>query len=242
MNLRDFVSWEPINLTNIIMTFGVLFLIALAYGKELDRFMSNLGSVELDFLSGKVTLTSHPEVKPLSQVPTDFDATFSGTGISENFGKSTISELENSMEGLSEKNAVLNFDVNGGKNYYTDKLMFKYLSIASQKVKYLAFVDDGIFKGAIEIENVISGIAKEQDKYTGFGEKLNNGGWQNFPALINTQQVFNQQPTLKELYEALKANGRDALPLVKNQTLVGFLSYQSIADDLYKQAISLEAN
>ena len=233
MKLSDLVSWEPINLTNIIISLSALILFLAIYGAQLGVFMDNLGSVEVDLLGGKITLATKPEVVPLRQIESDFEQSLSGPVVLQNFGKSTLPDLRAVMGVLGEEKAVLTYAVSGQHNYYNDELMLEYLSVASRKVKYLQFVLDGYFVGAIEIENVISGIANQQSDYRNFGNKLNSEKWRDFPALITVDEVFQQRPSLQELYTRLKANKREALPLVENQQLVGFLSYKSIADDLY---------
>ena len=116
--------------------------------------------------------------------------------------------------------------------------MLKYLSIASEKVKYLAFYDRGEFVGAINIGTVISGLSSNNDEFRNFGEKIKSGRWENFPGLIKQNHGFSEVPSVKSLYEFLTSNNLSEAPLVKNGKLLGFLNYKSISNELYSQAAS----
>lgn len=241
MKIKDFIVFEPINLSNVALVLIPIILLVTFYGKEVGKFMDNLASVKLNMLSGEITLASHPVVVPLEQVSSDFDETFEGRATMISMGKSTLYELEERMESIDGRIGVLRYPVNQEFGFYSDEEMLMYLSVASSKTKFLAFYDNEEFVGAIEIEKVISGIAGNQPEYTNFGEKLVNGEWRRFPYMIKANQVFTDKPTLKVLYQRLNTTGHSAIPLLEQGRLVGFLDYKSISDDLYKQATPVES-
>lgn len=114
--------------------------------------------------------------------------------------------------------------------------MLKYLSVASEKVNYLAFYDKSRFVDAIKIQAVISGLASKRWEFENFGSKVKNGGWVDFPGLLSEENSFTQNPSIRELQKYLTTHGLDEVPLVQNGTLVGFLNYKSISNELYSQA------
>lgn len=241
MKIKDFVVFEPLNLSNLIL---VIFLLTVIYGKfsgEIDKFMKNLSSVTVNMLSGEVTLTSHPQVKPLQNVDYEFNSRLNDNSVINEFGKSSYVELQNIIDNMGDEKAVIRYEVNKTMPYYNDEGMLKYLTIASKKVKFLSFYSQGDFMGAIEIEKVMAGITLKEYEYTQFFKKLANGQWQQFPDLISIEQVFTSKPTLEGLYLRLESTGFSAIPLVEGRVLVGFLDYESIATDLYQQAIAVQS-
>ncbi|WP_395339464.1 hypothetical protein PN836_014620 [Ningiella sp. W23] len=238
MKLKDLIVFEPINLSNLVAVFIPIVFLLLFYGQEVGKFMDNLSSVKLNLLSGEITLASHPVVVPLEQMNSNFDALFSGSSSMDEMAKSTQAELVRRMESVDGRSGVLRYIVDEPFNHYDDDKMLEYLSVASSKVKFLAFYSNEQFVGAIEIEYVIAGLAGNQREYSDFRGKLASGNWREFPSLITTDEVFNEKPTLSLLHQRLKATGHAALPLVEQNKLVGFLDYKSIADDLYNQAAS----
>lgn len=69
--------------------------------------------------------------------------------------------MTRSTENFTNRNGVLKYAVGGTDNGYEDKKMLEYLSVASSKIRFLAFYNKQEFVGAIEIAYVISGIAKK---------------------------------------------------------------------------------
>ena len=114
--------------------------------------------------------------------------------------------------------------------------MLRYLSIASEKVRYLAFYENNSFRGAIKIQTVIAGLASKNGQFGFFGEKIKNGKWKNFPGLITRESSFSRIPSVKELQDFLGARNLSEVPLIEDDTLVGFLNYRSISNELYAQA------
>jgi hypothetical protein len=112
----------------------------------------------------------------------------------------------------------------------------KYLSIASEKVNYLAFYDRGVFVGIIPIERVIKGLASSQSEFTGFKYKLYDGDWERFPGLITDQQSFQQTPTIRELYQRLSGSQLGEIPLIEGGRLKAMLNYETVSSALYQQS------
>jgi hypothetical protein len=132
---------------------------------------------------------------------------------------------------------VLNFAVNNpASRYFKDSSMLKYLSVASAKVRYLAFYDSTEFAGAIPILSVISGLASGDYRFESFGEKLKGGQWKGFPGVITANQAFRSTPSVKELHEHLTSKKIAEVPLLAGGHLVGFLNHESISRELYNQA------
>ena len=79
----------------------------------------------------------------------------------EMFPKLGFNELYGKLQSIEKGQlAVLNYEVNNpNKNYFNDETMLKYLSIASEKVRYLAFYEHNSFVGTIGIETAISGLS-----------------------------------------------------------------------------------
>lgn len=235
MQLSKLIKFEPINLTSIIITILILAVLTLFFNQQVADFLSRVEKFEAG--ADGISLTATPAVHPLEQVGDNFQNIVKGGAPLDLFRKSTISDLNRSLDNIRQGDqAVISFVVDGNAGYYDDAGMLDYLSIAAEKVKYLAFYNNGKLVGAIAIEAVISGLANGSEVYARFGDRLNNGEWRYFPNLISDDQVFSNQPSLEELYQRLLATGHSAIPLVNNDKLVGFLDYKSIADELYTQA------
>jgi hypothetical protein len=133
--------------------------------------------------------------------------------------------------------AVINFAVNDANRFYfNDESMLKYLSIASEKVRYLAFYEDKKFVGVIRIQKVIAGLASNNYEFRDFGDKIRSSEWKNFPSLISQTSSLRKTPTIKELRDLLRAENLAEIPFVQGDLLVGFLTYKSISNELYSQA------
>lgn len=235
MQLTKLIKFEPINLTSIIITLLILTVLIVFFNRQVTDFLSRVEKVEAG--ASGIRLTATPVINPLQHVSSDFESFVEANPSLEIVRKSTFGALEQQFSGIARgEPAVISFAVNSDVRYYSDKGMLKYLSVASEKVKYLALYANQSFVGAIAIEYVISGIATGDADYANFGSKLNNGEWQHFPHLVSRDQVFVTPPTLEALYRRLVATGHAAIPLIENEKLVGFLDYKSISDELYRQA------
>lgn len=235
MSIKDIISFDPINLTSIITTLMVLGILLMVFDKQLKRFMDNLETIQFNVKEGSISLTAKPRLEPLADATSNFNENIESLAPIDEFRKSTYADLHQTLEQMGDNLGVLRYAVNTDVNYYSDDGMLKYLSIASEKVKFIAFYEDETFKGAIEIEKVIAGIANGQYQYTNFGFKLRTGEWQSFPALIAEDDVFIAKPDIKTLYERLSQTGLSAIPLLENNRLVGFLDYKSITEQMYSQ-------
>lgn len=235
MRLSQLIKFEPINITSIIITVLILTVLIVFFNRQVTDFLSRVEKVEAG-VDG-IRLTATPVINPLQQVSSDFESFVESNPSLEIVRKSTLGALEQQFSSIDRgEPAVISFTVNAGARYYSDEGMLKYLSVASEKVKYLALYENQLLVGAIAIEYVISGIATGSASYSDFGSKLNNGGWENFPHLVSRQEVFVTRPTLEALYQKLVSTGHAAIPLLENEKLVGFLDYKSISDELYSQA------
>ncbi len=251
MDLSKVIKFEPVDLTHIIVVTIVLLVVIFAFKTQLNSFFSSLQDrpITVQMSGAETTIMLDAPVQPellTDSIRNPDDA----NNISnweeeirhienfEMFAKSGMHDLYNKLAALGPNDlAVINFAVNDStRHYFQDEAMQKYLSIASQKVKYLAFYESGEFKAAIRIQSVIAGLASGDDRYRNFGGRLKNGQWQVFPGLISRDSGFSKPPSVGELQLALSANSLEEVPFVEGNQLAGFLNYKSISDELYQQA------
>lgn len=254
MKLSDMIKFEAIDLTQIIITIGLTLIIIYAFKSQLNNFVGSLQDRPIKVtMSGSETtieldapVTVEPLAEPISnpivsqQELDDWEQLIDHTDDVGAFQKSSFNSLYNELTHLTPDGlTVINYIVNNPNiPYFNDKAMLRYLSMAAEKIRYLAFYKNEEFVGVIEVTHVIAGLSKNIVDYSDFGHKLKNGEWENFPHLINRAMSFNQIPSVKALYTRLNDTGLPQIPLVKNNLLTGFLSYKSISDELYAQISS----
>lgn len=245
---KKFFQFEPINLTKIITYLIVIIVIMIFFRPEITGFMGSLSergfSVNADGITfdavtepstiltnvsddPRLTAQNSNQERELNQLddeqvrPGDFSS----------FGKSSLTDLIKRIQNLDESAiAVIDFRVNDQNSYYyKDPTMLKYLTIASSKIRYLAFYDDQKFQGYIKIERVIKGLAANEKVFEDFGEKLRNNDWRNFRGLISASHSFDVDPTIQELYTALSESGQDEVPLLTDGRLTAIFTYEDLS-------------
>jgi len=251
MELKNIIKFEPIDLTHIAITFGVVLIVIFAFKAQLNDFFETLQdrpiTVTMSGSETKIELNSPVKAELFAEsLPNpqgseqDFhnweDRVRDVVSI-EQFQKLGFGDLYDRLPTLKEGDlAVINYTVDAPeKSYFQDEVMLRYLSVASQKIRYLAFYRNSSFVGMISIKDVISGLASKNRKYKDFGEKIKNGKWKNFPHLIGKDVSFDQAPSVKELYDKLAETGLSEIPLLSDGKLLGLLNHKSISDELYAQ-------
>lgn len=251
MKLKNLIKFEPIDITHIVITFGLALIIIYAFNTQLNGFFDTLQNrpITVTMSGSETTIELDAPVKPefladavsgpqgsvqdVSNWETQVYQTNSLTQIT----KMGFGDLYKKLAVLDGNElSVINYAVdNVNYQYFKDQTMLKYLSVASQKIRYLAFYKDNNFVGMISIKDVISGLASENRKFKNFGDKIKNGKWVNFPHLISKDVSFTKTPSVKELYNKLAETGLTEIPLLTNGELVGLLNYESISIELYTQ-------
>jgi hypothetical protein len=251
MEIKDIIKFEPINLTHIAITFGVALIVIYAFKTQLNSFFDSLQDRPITVtMSGSETkIELDAPVKPellaesisnpqgSEQDFRNWEHTVEDVNNIDQFQKLGFGDLYNNLSSLNDGDlAVINYTVDDHrKKYFQDKAMLKYLSVASQKIGYLAFYKNSNFVGMISIQDVISGLASKDYMFNNFGEKIKNGQWVNFPHLIGKDVSFEETPSVKELYNKLSETGLSEIPLLSNGKLLGLLNHKSISDELYAQ-------
>lgn len=251
-------NFEPINVTQIALYLIVIGVLLIFFKSQITAFLDTLKDrpITLTMNASETSIKLDAPVVPQIITASMNDPTLSPETYNrweniledlqdpESFQKMGIDQLFNDLR-LVDKGevGVLNFEVNDRERpYYQDQNMLKYLSIAAEKIRYLAFYDHGQFVGYIRIERVIKGLASGEDTFLFFGNKLKSGDWINFPDLITRDQAFQEIPTIRELYERLKSNLNSEIPLVQDGKLIAILNYETVATALYKQTIQTDNN
>lgn len=251
MELKNIIKFEPIDLTHIAITFGVVLIVIFAFKAQLNSFFETLQdrpiTVTMSGSETKIELNSPVKAELLAESISDpkgsaqdfhnWDENVRNVSDIEQLRKLGFEDLYNSLSTLNEGDlAVINYIVDAPeKSYFKDEAMLRYLSIASQKIRYLAFYKHSNFVGMISIKDVISGLASKDRKFKDFGEKIKNGKWKNFPHLIGKDVSFDQIPSVKDLYDKLAETGLSEIPLLSDGKLLGLLNHKSISDELYAQ-------
>jgi len=251
MKKEDIFKFEPINLTQIILYIVTLFAVIFLFRSQLNSFFESLShrpitvkmdgtqtSIELDApVDPKFFTTSISNPIVTEQNLENWKAILDEPRNVRESRKGGFSQLNRDMESLSEDViGVMNYMVNDASmNYFEDSNMLKYLSIASEKIRYLAFYDHQQFVAYIKIEKVIKGLASEDDEFRDFGQKLKQNNWQFFPGLVKADKAFSYTPTIKELFERLENSGLTEVPLLKDGQLEAILNYETVSSALYKQ-------
>jgi hypothetical protein len=252
MGLKELIKFEPIDITHIVLTIAIVAIVIYSFKSQLNSFFESLQdrpiTVTMTGSETKIKLDAPARLELLaesisnpqgtSQQVRNWEETVGYIDNIEGFQKLGFEDLYQKLSRLrSDQIAVINYEVNNPeRNYFRDESMLKYLSIASQKVKYLAFYKEGKFVAAIKIGTVISGLSSGRYEFRSFGDKIKSGDWVNFPGLIKENHAFQTHPSVKELYEYLDSNHISEAPLIKDGKLLGFLNYKSISDELYSQA------
>lgn len=252
MDFKKIIKFEPINLTQILITIIVLLIVIYAFKSQLNGFFETLKSrpITVQMSASKTTIKLDAPVIPellsksvsnpegSQQELNEWEQTVQHIDNIQGFQKLGFNDLYEKLSSLgSNEFAVINYSVNDpSKHYFQDESMLKYLSIASEKVRYLAFYENNKFSGAIKIQKVIAGLASKSYEFRSFGDKIKNGEWENFPGLISKNLSFTKTPSVKELQEFLTTKNLTEVPLIESNSLVGFLNYKSISSELYAQA------
>lgn len=252
MGIKELVKFEPIDITHIVVTIAIVLIVIYAFKSQLNSFFDSLQArpitVTMSGSETKIELDAPARLEPLAESIANpqgdqqqinyWEDTVQHLNNIEGFRKLGFEDLYQRLESLKGNQiAVINYEVNDAeRNYFRDQSMLKYLSIASEKVKYLAFYEKGKFAGTINIGKVISGLSSGKDEFRNFGEKIKSGDWINFPGLIKADQAFQTRPSVKELYQYLDSHKISEAPLREGNKLVGFLNFKSISDELYSQA------
>lgn len=252
MKIKDLIEFEPINLTQILLTLCMSGLIIFAFKNQLDGFFLSLQErpIKFSMTSSSTTVELNAPVKThalaqSTQSPhkdvTQIDI-WEASLSRDNPQKSTnsITLLKQQLKSLKDENIpVIEFDLNLDKShYFTDAAMKTYLSYASEYVQYIALNDNGKFVALLPIDTVVAKLATNDDTYKNFGHRLASGEWRNLPALITAEEGFVATPSIKVLYSRLQTTQAVDLPLVREGRLHGLLNYESIAEELYAQATS----
>ena len=256
MDLKNIIRFEPIDITHIVITIGLVLIIIYAFKSQLNSFFQTLQhrpiTVKMSGSETTIELDAPVKTELLAQSISnpqgdrqqlqDWEQVFVDVHTIEGFQKLGFDDLYMKLSSLGAgKLAVINYAVDDpGKYYFKDDAMLKYLSIASEKIGYLSFYKDNVFVATIRTEDVISGLASNNERYLNFGNKLKNGDWQDFPGLIRRDAGFSKTPSVKELYDRLMKTGLAEVPQVENGKLIGFLNYKSISDELYQQVSETE--
>ncbi len=252
MEIKEWIKFEPIDITQIVLTLAIVAIVIYSFKSQLNSFFASLQArpitVTISGSETKIKLDAPVGVGLLAESISNpqgdqtqvrnWEEEVGYLNSIEGFQKLGFDDLYRKLSRLkNDQIAVINYEVNNpGNNYFRDESMLKYLSIASEKVRYIAFYDAGKFVGAIKIGTVISGLSSGGYPFMDFGEKIKNGGWVNFPGLIKQEKAFQTRPSVKELYDYLDTNHVSEAPLVEDGKLIGFLNFKSISDELYSQA------
>jgi len=246
------IKFDPINITQIII-YGITIFVLFAFFKtELKSFMNSLqerpftikmegSGVSINFEEpvkpDLIKTASYSKQEPSANV-SDWLANIGSLNDAEQISKSGFGDLFRELESIKEgEPAVINYVVdNSSWHYFNDADMLKYLSIASERVGYLAFYKDNNFEGYMHIGRVIKGLASNEEKFTNFGNKLINGEWDKFPDLIKKENAFTKAPSIKELFELLSTKNIKEVPLLENNKLKSILNYKTVTTALYEQA------
>ncbi len=253
MKIQDVIKIEPIDVTQILITVAVLLIVIYAFKAELDGFVHSLQerpiTVKMSSSGTEIRLDAPVTAEPLADAVDNpegsqaqlrrWEDTVRHIQSFEGFAKLGFGDLFEKLAALpAGRLAVINYQVNDpSKHYFNDESMLKYLSVASEKVAYLACYEGSKFVGAIKIQTVIAGLASKRPEFRNFGEKIKSGEWMRFPGLLREQQAFTHNPTIEELKQHLAVNKVEEVPLVRDNRLVGFLNYKTISDELYDQAV-----
>ena len=163
MDFEKLIKFEPIDLTQILITVLVLVIIIWAFKAQLDGFFLSLKDrpITVQMSATETLIKLDAPVKPelLSQAVAnpegsqqdleDWEQAVSYIEDIEGFAKLGFGDLYEKLSALGPSElAVINFAVNDANRFYfNDESMLKYLSIASEKVRYLAFYEDNKFVG-----------------------------------------------------------------------------------------------
>lgn len=252
MDMSELITFEPIDITHIVITIALALLFIYFFKNQLNDFFQSLqdrpitvtmsGSETKIELDAPVTprLFSEPISHPQGndQDVRDWEQRIAYVNNIEQFQKLGFSDLYHRLSALGDDDlAVINYIVDDpSKKYFNDETMLKYLSIASKKVSYIAFYHASSFVGLLPIKAVIAGLASHHIDFEQFGDKLKDGRWQYFSGLLTVDMGFTETPSVKALYQHLSHTGLLAVPFLSNGRLLGLLSYQSVSDELYGQA------
>tara|TARA_B100000315_G_scaffold217965_1_gene218935 strand:+ start:10816 stop:11583 length:768 start_codon:yes stop_codon:yes gene_type:complete len=251
MEIKDLIKFEPIDLTHITITFGLALIVIYAFKTQLNSFFDTLQdrpiTVTMSGSETKIELDSPVKPELLAESISNpqgseqdfrtWEQRVKDVNNIDQFPKLGFGDLYNNLSSLNEGDlAVINYTVdNPSKKYFQDEAMLKYLSVASQKIRYLAFYKNRNFVGMISIKDVISGMASKDYAFNNFGEKIKNGKWVKFPHLIGKEVSFEETPSVKDLYKKLSETELSEIPLLSNGRLLGLLNHKSISDELYTQ-------
>lgn len=248
MKINDF--FEPINLTPVITWVVILGIAIIFFKPQLRAFFGSLTqrpfTVSTDGISFDAPAAPQDTIKGFSDPTEDQSDAYTrerwveklkSVSIVGDFEKTDFEGLYNHISSLGKNEiAVLNYEVNNpNKNYFKDKSMLKYLSIASEKFRYLAFYENGQFTAYIKIEKVIKGLASGDYRFQNFGEKLKSNNWREFTGLILANEVFHQIPTIQQLYDKLESTGLTEVALIEQGKLNSILNYETVSNALYQQ-------
>ena len=181
MKIKDLIKFEPINVTQIIITVSVLLIVIYSFKTQLNGFFDTLRErpITVKMSGSETTIKLDAPVAP--ELLGDSVSNPDGTQEELRSWEETVRYIDN-IKGLAKlgfndlyqklsslaagEYAVINYQVNDpSKNYFNDPSMLKYLSIASEKVNYLAFYDKSRFVGAIKIQAVISGLESQRMEF-----------------------------------------------------------------------------
>jgi len=251
---KKFFQFEPINLTKIITYLIVIIVIMIFFRPEITGFMGSLSErgfsvsadgIQFDAVTEPSTILTNVSDDPRLTAQNSnqerelnqLDKEHVRPGDFSSFGKSSLTDLINRIQELDENAiAVIDFRVNDQDSYYyKDPTMLKYLTIASSKIRYLAFYDERKFQGYIKIERVIKGLAANEQVFENFGEKLRNNQWTRFRGLVPTTHSFSKPPTIENLHTALIESGQDEVPLLTDGRLTAIFTYEDIVKSIYQQ-------
>ena len=252
MELKELVKFEPIDITHIVVTIAIVVIVIYSFKNQLNSFFESLQSrpitvtmsgsetkIELD-APARLELLAESIANPQGdqQQINNWEDTVKHLNNIQGFRKLGFDDLYRRLDSLSGNQiAVINYEVNDPeRNYFRDESMLKYLSIASEKVKYLAFYEKGKFVATINIGTVISGLSSGGYEFKNFGDKIKSGDWVSFPGLITADLAFQSRPSVKELYQYLDSHNISEAPLIEGEKLLGFLNFKSVSDELYSQA------
>ncbi len=256
MEIKDLIKFEPIDLTHIAITIGLALIVIYAFKSQLDAFFDTLQNrpITVKVSGSETTIKLDAPVQPellaesisnpqgSADQLNDWGQIVREVNNIEGFQKLGFDDLYEKLSALDEgRLAAINYTVDDwDKFYFNDEAMLRYLSIASEKVRYLAFYKSGVFVAAIGIEDVISGLASNKPEFANFGDRIREGQWQNFPSLITRDDGFEQIPTVEALHARLLRTGLSEVPLSNSGQLIGFLGYKSVSDELYAQVSESE--
>ena len=171
MDFEKVIKFEPINLTQILITIIVLLIVIYVFKSQLDGFFETLKSrpITVQMSASETTITLDAPVIPellsesvsnpegSQQELNEWEQTVKYIDNIQGFQKLGFNDLYEKISSLGpNKFAVINYSVNDpSKHYFQDESMLKYLSIASEKVRYLAFYENNEFSGAINLKKSV---------------------------------------------------------------------------------------